>query len=169
MSTPTITILERNGIARDSLGLLGMGLCALSCATEQWLGIGVGLAVLLVGLPTTSIVAFSIGQLGLIAAAPPVGPTFWGGQLGLLFVIAEPLRTLPAVDRRWQLGMTTVIGAAAITLAASVAVLRPIRLWLAGAAVIALVGAGVYTSHRYGTVKLGLVESTAPEADSSSD
>jgi len=158
---PTLAIFGGDRIARDQLGVLGIGLCGLACASNQWLGVVIGVVVVLVGFPTTSIVAFTLGQLGLIAAAPTAQLAFWGGQLGLLLVVSEPLRNLPLADRGWQVGTTTVVIATFVVLAVVAGVLLPNGLWVAVTAIVGLVASGVYIAHRYTLLRLGLVDLTS--------
>lgn len=157
----TVAVIAGRRIARDRVGLFGLGVCGVACASEPWLGLVVGVAVVLAGLPTTSLAAFVLGQLGLIAAAPSVQLAFWGAQLGLVLVVTEPLRALPLVDRGWQVGTTTVVGATGVVLAVIAAGLRSAGLWVAVAAVTGLVAGGIYVAHRYTQLRLGLIDAAS--------
>lgn len=157
-----IAVFAGRRVARDRVGLLGIGLCGLACASEQWLGLVIGVAVILAGLPTTSLAAFILGQLGLIAAGPTAQLAFWGAQLGVLLVVTEPLRDLPLVDRGWQVGTTTVVGAMLVVLAATARGLRSDGIWVAVAVIAGLVAGSICVAHRYTQLRLGIVDATPP-------
>ena len=154
---------------RDGLGVVGLGLCVIACATGRWVGVPIGIAVFVIGVPASPLVAFAVGQLGLVIALPDVGVGFAVGQLGLLLLLTEPVRRLTSVDRGWQTGTTIATAGAFIVLSVVTWALLSGAIWIAAIGLVGVVAGGVYGCHRFGLVRLGLVENTPAAGDDTAD
>lgn len=141
--------------SRDLLSLVGIGLVAgvmlLESEFTLWhVGIVIGFGLIaLVSLP---LVGFGIGQVALlIAVSNPSFPALLLVQIGLLLVVFEPARITSGYE-------TTLLGIAVLLgVGSALWFLFSEALLLLAVSIGVLTGLGIYVSHRYLQVTLGLV------------